>query len=153
MFYFGVTFWGFIHLQFLSFPGVSEADTSLEHCMWRWGSALDAREMGGTSCGLCASDYHCAKSKAGFSAQDFYPRLEVGLILVAYIIKNFLCFTVFIGRLHFLNCSFTVVYKENTPWRVFVFMICISRISWRRVSFKVSCLAVVISLWNSHFEW
>lgn len=54
------------------------------------------------------------KSKAGFSAQDFYPKLEVRLILVAHRIKGFLCFAVFIGRLHFLNCSFTVVYKENT---------------------------------------
>lgn len=54
------------------------------------------------------------KSKAGFSAQDFYPKLEYCLILVAYRIKNFLCFTVFIGRLNFLNCSFTAVYKENT---------------------------------------
>lgn len=88
------------------------------------------------------------KSKAGFSAQDFYPRLEVCLILVSHIIKNILCFTVFIGRLHFLNCSFTVVYKENTAWGVIVFMICISCMSQGRVSFKVSCMAVVISLWT-----
>lgn len=79
-----------------SFPGVTEAPAEEQACV---AQALPQgrRAAQPVLCGAGMSSV--VSSNDWVSAQGFHPRLEVHLILGAYIIKNFLCFTVFIGRL------------------------------------------------------
>lgn len=93
-----------------SFPGVIEAPAEEQAC------PAPALPQGGRAAQpvLCGTGMSSVLSSNDWvSARGFYPRLEVHLILGAYIIKKLSLFHGIYRKAFFHNCSFTVVYIKK----------------------------------------